>query len=349
MTNLRLSHRLRGLLTSLLIAVMAHLPSATAAATEDVASFYSGKTVTVYVGFSPGGGYDSYARLAAEYLGRYIPGNPAVIVENMPGGGGRRAVQYLYGVAPQDGTAISLILQSVGMDSAAGLIPGDIDARNFRAVGRMATETNVGIAWHTSGIQTFEDTQKQSPAFGSTGAGSASYFVPKILNELEGTQYNIIQGYKGGSAVKLAMESGEVDMMMGALSTIRSNNPEWLKDGTVSVVWQLSNTPDPEYPDVVTIGRLGDTLDEKAMYRLIAGSSDIGRALFATPNVPEDRLNALRQAFDAMVKDPEYIQASAQRNLFLEPMSGAELQQVLEDQLQAPAGAIEMLKGYLSN
>jgi tripartite-type tricarboxylate transporter receptor subunit TctC len=336
-----------GIVATLAAGLCASLLTLPVTAQEEVASFYQGKTVTIYVGFGPGGGYDLYGRLVADYLGDHIPGGPDVIVENMPGAGGRLAAQHLYAVAPQDGTTLAVVVQSVAMDSAVGTIPGDIDASQFDAVGRLTANYELGIAWHESGIETFEDTLSNPVAFASTGAGSASSFVPAMLNDLEGAQYKVIQGYEGVAAARLALESGEVDAMMSGLAGLRSSNPEWLSDGLINVIWQLSSEPHPDYPDVPAIGQLGETEDEKAMFRLVAGAADIGRSIFTTPNVPQERLDALRQAFSDMIADPEFVEAAGTRNLELDTLTGEELQKVLLDQMNASDAAIEMTRSYV--
>lgn len=336
----------RGVLVAMAAGLCASLVPVSAMA-QDAAEFYAGKTVTIYVGFGPGGGYDLYGRLVAEFLGEHIPGKPDIIVENMPGAGGRLAAQSMYAVAPQDGTALSVVVQSVAMDSAIGAIPGDIDASEFNAVGRLTANYELGISWNETGIETFEDTLTNPVAFASTGAGSASAFVPLMLNDLEGAQYNVIQGYEGVAPARLALESGEVDAMMAGLAGLQSSNPEWIEDGIVNVLWQLSTEPHPDFPDVPAIGQLGETEDEQAMYRLVAGAADIGRSLITTPNVPEDRLAALREAFDAMVADPAFIEAAAQRNLDLDILSGEELQAVMDSQVNVSDAAIEMTRSYV--
>ncbi|HWJ87957.1 MAG TPA: tripartite tricarboxylate transporter substrate-binding protein [Pelagibacterium sp.] len=338
----------RGVLAGLAVSLCATLAPVSGALAQDaVADFYRGKTVTIYVGFGPGGGYDLYGRLASDYLGQYIPGNPDVIVENMPGAGGRLAAQYLYAVAPKDGTALSVVVQSVAMDSATGAIPGNIDAARFNAIGRMTANYELGITWHTTGIETFDDTLTTPVAFASTGAGSASAFVPLMLNDLEGTQYKIIQGYEGVASARLALESGEVDAMMAGLAGLQSSNPEWINDGIVNVIWQLSTAPHPDFPDVPAIGQLGETEDEQAMFRLVAGAADIGRALITTPDVPQDRVDALRAAFDAMAADPAFIEAAAQRNLDLDILSGAALQEVIHSQMDVSDEAIDLTRSYV--
>tara|TARA_R110002051_G_scaffold324519_2_gene422132 strand:- start:1132 stop:2169 length:1038 start_codon:yes stop_codon:yes gene_type:complete len=341
--TITIPHLGRGGLLAILAAGLTQTP-VPALAQDD---FYADKTVTIYVGFGPGGGYDRYGRLAADHLGQHIPGNPEIIVENMPGAGGRLAAQYLYNVAEQDGTALAVIVQSVAMDSATGAIPGDIDASQFNAVGRMTANYELGIAWMDTGIETFEDTLENEVQFASTGAGSASSFVPRMLNDIEGARYNIIQGYEGVAAARLALESGEVDAMMAGLAGLQSSNPEWLEDDVINVIWQLSTEAHPDFPDVPVIGQMGETDDEKAMFRLVAGAADIGRALVTTPNVPEDRVQILRDAFDAMIADPQFQAAAEEQNLDLDPISGAELQEVIESQMNVSDAAIEMTRSYV--
>jgi len=235
----------------------------------------------------------------------------------------------------------------VAMDSATGAIPGDIDASQFNAVGRMTANYELGIAWMDTGIETFEDTLENEVQFASTGAGSASSFVPRMLNDIEGARYNIIQGYEGVAAARLALESGEVDAMMAGLAGLQSSNPEWLEDDVINVIWQLSTEAHPDFPDVPVIGQMGETDDEKAMFRLVAGAADIGRALVTTPNVPEDRVQILRDAFDAMIADPQFQAAAEEQNLDLDPISGAELQEVIESQMNVSDAAIEMTRSYV--
>ena len=327
-------------------AVMA-LTGTGALAQDDAANFYEGKTVTIYVGFSPGGGYDLYGRLAADFLGDHIPGNPTVIVENMPGAGGRRAAQFLYQAAPQDGTALSVIVQSIALDSATGAIPGDLDASEFNAIGRLTANYEMGIVWHEMPVKSFEDAKVHEIAFGSTGAGSASYFVPKMLNDIEGTKFNVIAGYRGTSASTLAMEQGEIDAAMIGLAGLRASCPDWLPDGTAVPIWQLAVEPHPDFPDVPAVGQLGNTDAEKEMLRLVAGAASVGRSLVTTPNVPAERVEILRTAFDEMLQDADFQAAVTQRNQEIDPATGAELQQIIADQMNVSDAAIEQIRGYL--
>lgn len=321
--------------------------AAPAFAQQSVEDFYRGKTVTIYVGFGPGGGYDLYARLASEFLGRHIPGNPEVIVENMPGAGGRTAIQFLYNVAPQDGTALSVPVQSMALDSLLNVLPGDLDARNFLAVGRITPEYELGMIWNEAGVDTLEEIKQTPVSFASTGAGSASTFVPLMLNDMIGTKFEVIQGYQGANAAMMALETGEVDGAMQGIAGMSASRPTWIPDGTVNVVWQLGVTPHRLLPDVPAVGELGDNDLDRAALRLVASAAEIGRALITTPNVPDDRVQALREAFTAMVGDPDFVAAAEARNHLLDPLTGEELQAEIAAQMDVPQDVIDRVTPYL--
>jgi tripartite-type tricarboxylate transporter receptor subunit TctC len=314
---------------------------------ESVAEFYEGNTVRIVVGFSPGGGYDLYARLAADHIGKHIPGNPTVIVENMPGGGGRRAAGYLYEVAAQDGSELSLIVQAVAFDSALGELPGVDDASQFNFIGRLTSNVELQFTWHTSETKSLEDAMERETIVGATGPTSPSATVPRMLNETIGTQFEIVTGYGGTSEVALAMERGEVEGMMQGVESLRGTRADWIEQGLINGIWQLSLRPHQEFPDVPVVGELGDTDEDRQMLRLIAGTSEIGRSLAAPPNVPEERVQALREAFQAMLEDPEFLADAEQRNLALDPATGEELQALVEDTMQTPEAVLARTRAVL--
>lgn len=316
-------------------------------AQETPAAFYAGKTVTIYVGFGPGGGYDLYARLASEFLGRHIPGNPEVIVENMPGAGGRTAIQYLYNVAPQDGTALSVPVQSMALDSLLNVLPGDLDAREFIAIGRLTPEYELGMVWGEVEAHTLEAIMETPITFASTGAGSASSFVPLMLNDMIGTQFRVIQGYQGANAAMMALETGEVDAAMQGLAGMTVSRPDWIPNGIVNIAWQLGVEPHEQLPDVPAVGQLGNNELDQAALRLVSSAAEIGRSLITTPNVPEDRVEALRTAFDAMVADPDFIAAAEGRSHLLDTLTGAELQDEIESQMSATQEVIDRVTPYV--
>lgn len=320
--------------------------SAAMAQTNDQDAFYAGKTVTITVGFSPGGGYDQYGRLAAEFLGRHLPGKPTVLVSNMPGGGGLKAALHLFNTAPKDGTVLTLIMQSVAFDSALGNLAVPADQFNF--IGRLTTSVEMQLTWRTSATKTLSDAKKRKTMIGATGASSPSAIVPKLLNDAIGTQFEIVAGYPGTTDSALAMERGEVEGTLKSLQSILSANQDWLDKKLVNVIWQLSMKPHPRFPDVPAVGQLGDDPQAQQMLRLIAGTSEIGRSLATAPGVPDERVRTLRKAFAAMIADPEFLAAAKKRNADLDPATGEELQQMVKSAMQTPPEVVARVKKVLA-
>lgn len=346
MTSAQPRLRRRGLLTAAALSLVAFGAAAPNAA-HAVEDFYSGRTITISVGFGPGGGYDLYARLVAEFLGRHMPGSPDVIVENMPGAGGRLAAQHLYNVAPQDGTYLSVIVQSIALDSLLNVLPGDLDARNYTAIGRLSPEYELGMVWNTVPVETLDDIKEREVTFASTGAGSASFFVPTMLNDMVGTQFRVIVGYQGAAAAMQALEQGEVDAAMQGIAGMTASRPDWIPEGRVNVVWQLGREPHPLLPDVPAVGQLGDNDLDRAALELVSAAADIGRALFAPPNVPEDRVEALRRAFDAMLADPDFLAAAEARRHMLDPLTGEELQAEVARQMDVTDEVLDRVRPFV--
>jgi tripartite-type tricarboxylate transporter receptor subunit TctC len=328
------------------LTLAASMPTA-AIAQQSVEDFYRGKNVTIYVGFGAGGGYDLYARLVSEFLGRHIPGNPGVIVENMPGAGGRTALQFLYTIAPQDGTSLSVPVQSMALDSLLNVLPGDVDARNFAAIGRLSSEYELGLMWGETEIKSLDDIKEREVSFASTGVGSASTFVPLMLNDMVGTKFKVIQGYQGANAAMMAMETGEVDGAMQGIAGMTASRPDWIPSGKVNVVWQLGVTPHELLPDVPAVGQLGDNDIDRAALRLVGSAAEVGRSLISTPNVPQERIDALRAAFDAMIADPDFLAAAKQREHLLEPLTGAQLQEEIARQMDVTQEVLQRVAPYV--
>jgi tripartite-type tricarboxylate transporter receptor subunit TctC len=318
------------------------------AQSDAVADFYKGKTVKIVVGFGVGGGYDIYARLAGEHLGRFIPGNPTVIVENMPGGGGVRAASFLHGAAPKDGTVLSVIVQSIAFDSVLGELPGKIDASKYNFIGRLTSNVEAQFTWHTSPAKSLEDAKRSTVVVAATGVSSPSTIVPRMLNEAIGAKFKIVQGYPGTAEAALAMERGEVEGMMQSLESLQSAKPDWLKEKKINFIWQLALKPHPEFPDVPAVGQLGDTPEEQAMLKLIAGTADIGRSLVAPPDVPAERVAALRAAFQAMVADSQFQAAAKARNANLDPAPGEALQDIVATAMATPKQVVERTRAIVT-
>jgi tripartite-type tricarboxylate transporter receptor subunit TctC len=337
--------------TSRMIAAVAWLGLQTVttavAQTATPADFFRGKTVSILVGSQPGGGYDLYARLLAEFLGRHIPGQPTVIVQNMPGAGGLRAVRNLASAAPKDGTALGVLAQTLPFDTALGYTP-DIDAGAFNWIGRIATNAEVGMALARSGITSIETARSREISIGGTGGTSSSTLAPFLLNKLAGTRFKLIAGYKSNSEVLLAMERGEVEMVGATgISTIMAKHDAWLRDGTVRLIYQDALTRHPAIPDVPTIGELGTGSEEKQILDLFAAGSTIGRALIAPPGVPAERIAALRQAMTTTLADPELVAYAARQSIAVEIGSGDELSAIVRRMLATPRAVAARARNML--
>jgi tripartite-type tricarboxylate transporter receptor subunit TctC len=311
------------------------------------AEFFRGKTVNILVGYEAGGGYDLYARALAQFLGRHIPGQPTVIVQNLPGAGGLRAARSLAGVAPRDGTALGMLAQTLPFDTVLGYTP-DIDSGAFNWIGRIATNIEVGVALAQSGITSIETARNREISIGGTGGTASSTVVPFLLNKLAGTRFRLIGGYKGANEVLLAMERGEVEMM-GAIgiSTIMAQHAARLRDGTVRAIYQSALTRHPSIPDVPSIGELGTGSEEKQILDLFAAGSAIGRALIAPPGVPVERVAVLRRAMATTLADPEMLAYTTQSGLALDVGSGDELSAIVSKMLATPKPVIAKAREIL--
>jgi tripartite-type tricarboxylate transporter receptor subunit TctC len=316
---------------------------------DPVAEFYKGKTVSILVGYEGGGGYDLYARLVAQYLGRHIPGNPNIIVQNMAGAGGLRAARNLMTVSAKDGTVLGMLAQTLPFDTLLGYTP-DLDAARFTWIGRVAMNVEVGVAFASSGITSIEDARKREVPTAGTGGTASSTVVPFMLNRLAGTRFKLIAGYKSANEALVTMERGEVDMV-GAIgiATVMARHAARLKDGTVRIIYQSALTRHPDIPNVPTIGELGDGKDARVMLDLFAAGSAIGRALIAPPDVPLERAAALRRALVATLADPDLVALSKKGSLPLEPGTGEELEAIVRQVLATPKPIADKTKEVLES
>lgn len=273
-----------------------------------VGEFYRGKTVSVYISAPPGGGYDAYGRLLARHIGRNIPGKPIAIPRNKPGSGGRIVASYLYKVAPKDGTAISVMHGTTVYDSLFKNKGAHFDARKFNWLGSIDGFISIGFATTRSGVRTIEDAKKKQIILGATGFGSNTYRLPNLMNQLVGTKFKVIVGYKGTKSVYLAIERGELDGMLGASwSQLRNRYMRWIKGGKVSLLVQLGGKKSPELPNVPLALDLVTDKDDKALLAFVMQGHQMSRAVAAPPGVPADRVKALRAAFQATLKDAKFI------------------------------------------
>ena len=316
--------------------VAALLVAATAGVRADlVADFYRGKTIRMLVGYGPGGGYDLYARLVAEFLPKHLPGEPQIVVENMPGAGSIVAAKYMTEVAPRDGTVLGSLTQTLALDSAVG---NKVNAEGFRYVGRATTNIDTGAALASVKIKSIEDARTREYTVGASGGGSSTEIYPLALNAFGGTRFKIVRGYKGTNDILLAMARGEVDIA-GAygLPGMLVSHPGWLDKGEATIIYQAALKRHHLLPNVPTLPELAVSDEGRAILHAIASTAEIGRSIVAGPDVPPQRLAALRSAFAAMIKDPGFIAASEQRHFMVDAGSGEELDAVVHETYQLSA------------
>jgi tripartite-type tricarboxylate transporter receptor subunit TctC len=313
-------------------------------AQQPVEDFYRGKKIDLIIGYSPGGTYDLYARLVARHLGNYIPGRPLIVPRNMPGAGSRAAATWVYNVAPRDGTVLAAVDQSLSLQQAAGDKRMNFDTTKFIYIGNPNSENNTTAAWHASGIRTIEDAKRREVTVGATG-GSTSSQYPKAMNALLGTKFRIIIGYPGGNDINLAMERGEVEVRgSNSWASWKATRPQWLAEKKINILVQIGLKKAPDLPDVPLLMELGTNDDDRALLRLLSASTHIGRPIFTTPDVPSDRVKALRDAFDAMVRDPAFREQARRENFDIEPVPGEALQKLVSEVVAMPAAHSERLK-----
>jgi tripartite-type tricarboxylate transporter receptor subunit TctC len=324
------------------------LSAALTASADPIADFYAGKTVRMLVGYGPGGGYDIYGRLVAEFLPKYLPGHPAIITENMPGAGSFAAAKYIANVAPKDGTILASLAQTFPLDSAVGG-SGKTDAADFHYVGRVTTNIDVGVARASSGIKSIDDVRSKQYTVGASGRGSTTDIYPEALNAFGGTKFKIVLGYKGTSEILLAMERGEVDIA-GAygLPGMLVTHPEWISKGGASLLYQAALKRSSLLPNVPTLPELAVSDQGKAILRAIASTAEIGRSIISGPGVPAERLAALRQAFTTMVKDPDFVAACEKRHLMLDPASGEDMDAIVKETFALPKPTLAKIGDMLA-
>ena len=344
---------LRGSCFAVAIAVAvgaAAMPAASLAQSSDaVADFYRGKQIRMIIRSAPGGGYDLYSRLLARSIGAHIPGNPTVIPQNMPGAGGLVAINYVAGVAPRDGTAITLISSSLVFDQALGLTPQLVaDLRNLNWIGNLLDSNVLTYVWHASPVKTFDDARRIETLLGSTGGGDISSWIPDVYNKVLGTRFKIVEGYRASADTKLAMERGEVaGIGSNPLASLLAASPDWLREKKVSVLVQIGLRREPQLPDVPLLTELGRNDGEREILGFISKAIAIGRPFGVGPGVPNDRVEALRKAFDATVVDPAFIADAAKHGAEIGPSSGTTVQRLVEEVVGAPAELKAKVKAVL--
>ena len=333
---------------AMLVCAAAALLLSGQAQADPVADFYRGKTVRMVIGYGVGGNYDLYGRLAAEFLGRHIPGNPTIIPVNMPGAGGFKAVDYLYKVAPKDGSHLGAVAQQLAMTLRIDDKKG-IDPTRFRYLGRLTSMVDVAVALPKSGLKSFEDTRKRVVTVGAGTSTSTSALYARALNVYAGSRFKIVTGYSGTAEIQLAAERGEVDVNGGeSLPAIIVQYPEWLQ-GKAVLLYQSGLKRYSMLPNTPTMTELATSDEGKKVMAVLAGTSEIGRSILVPPGVPAERLAALRTAFQAMLKDPQFIATTEKRKLMIDGATGEQMDAVTRDTMKLPKETIDALRRVMQN
>ena len=319
------------------------------------APFFAGKTIRIVVGLPAGDAYDTYARMLATYMGKHIPGNPTLMVQNMPGASSMITANYVYNVAKPDGLTFGSVLPSLYFDQLLGRKEVKFDWRKYAWLGSFESSNNLIYMRTDTPFKTIHDVTKaaEPPKCGSTGTGSPSYFLVKLLNEVIGTKFTIVTGYQGGQEIDLAVERGQAVCRGFTVTTFFAREPfhSWRKRGFVRVLVQTGRKRDPRLADVPTVNEL---LDEykvaepmRRLSSLALASGDFGRPIVATPGIPAERVKILQDAFAKTLKDPDLLAEAKKKNLEIDPISGGDLENLANDVMSAPPDAVERLSKLL--
>jgi len=312
------------------------------AAGESVAEFYAGKTVTIVVGSDVGGGYDANARLLSRHIGKFIPGNPTVIVQNRPGGGSIIAANYIYNVAPKDGTSIGMVQRGIPLFKLTNQPGVQYDPEKYTWIGNMASEVGVTVVSDQSPAKKTEDLFTQEIVVGGSGAGAENETGPRLLNAVLGTKFKLVSGYKSQTEVTLAMERGEL-AGVGSMSwpNVKNNKAQELRQGKIRVLMQNGMKRDKDLPNVPLSLEFAKNDADRQALEFYFTQNTIARPIIAPPGVPADRAAALRTALLAMAKDQEFKDDAARLGFDTDPVSGEEVQRIVEMLVKTPADVVK--------
>lgn len=329
---------------------------ANASATAQERTFYQGQSIKIIVGFTPGAAYDAWARHMALYWGKYIPGNPAFVVQNMAGGGSMVAANHVYNVAKPDGLTLGFVSPTIYIEQLAGRKEVRHDWLKFSHIGSPESTARIFYIRADTGYKTIEDIRKaaEPPKCGATGVGTASYFWPKLLADTFGFKLNVVPGYPGAADVNLAIEKGEMHCWGGTVQNYFGTEPgrTWAKTGFVRVLAQGGQKRHPQLTDVPTIWELMDkhkTVEAtRGLAKVLLAPDDLGRSLFGPPGVPADRVKALREGFMKMMNDADVIAEARKKGFEANPISGVEVEGLVKELVQPPE-VIQRMKTFLQN
>jgi tripartite-type tricarboxylate transporter receptor subunit TctC len=311
-----------------------------AARAESIADFYQGRTITIVVGFSVGGGYDLYARLLAQHLGDHIPGHPAITVQNMPGAGSLKAVNYLYSVAAPDGSIIGTFARGMGIEPMLGR-GADYDGRKLSWLGSITKDVSVCVASAGSPIKAWKDIFERDYVVGGEGGGSDQDMFALLIKNVFGARVKLVTGFPGTSETVLAMERGELDGLCGlSYSTIKSRYPDWRAQNKAVIVVQSALAKEKDLPDVPLLMDLAKTSEQVQILKLLLASQFMSRPFAGPPAMPEDRKDALRKAFAAAMIDPSFLAEAQKIDADVNPVDGAAIDALLGELYATPKDVV---------
>ena len=332
---------LRPLITLMALA----MTLATVAGPAGGEEFYRGKTIRLIVPSDVGGGYDLYARTFATHFRRHVPGEPTILVQNMPGGGGLQAANWLFNIAPKDGLVIGLIQRGVPFYPFFGDQNAKFSPTRFNWLGSFTAETGSTTVFHSAKAQTMADAFKDSIVLGGSGPNDSETY-PHLMNNTIGTRFRIVSGYRANSAVFLAMERGEVEGVTGSWSSVKSERPNWVRDKQVRVLVQFARTRAPDLLDVPLVTDFVKTAEHKLMWNVMLAMAEVGRPVTAPPGIAPELTKVLRKAFTDTVSDPAFVAEMERGRRELSPEDGETMQRLLDEVSATPPETLTKLIGY---
>ena len=333
--------------TGLLLALVAGvLVSACPAQAQPADSFYKGKTLVIYSGLSAGGAYSAYARLLERHIGRHIPGNPVTVMKVMEGANGLTLANWLYNVAPKDGLAMGIFHERIGLEPVVAPQGTLFDGRKFAWIGSAAKQTSVCFTRAGSQVKTVADAQRVGIPVGASAAAGSDSVMPRMMNTMLGTKFQIIQGY-GGADILLAIERGEVEGRCGfGWASLKTTRPDWAEQRKINLLAQFSYKPHPDLKDVPLMMDMVSKPEDKRALQLVFATQEMGRPFTAPPGTPADRVAVLRKAFVAALEDPALVAEAQKQGLEIDPISGEEITQILLDLYDTPKEIVDRVNGF---
>ena len=332
------------LLATPLIAALVSAGSTPAAAQADT---LAGKSVQMIIGFGPGGGYDLWGRTLGRHIGKHLPGHPNVVPQNMPGAGSYTAASYIFNIAPKDGSVLGIIARDAALGPLTGASGARFDPTRLSWIGTPTKETNVCIVFHTAPVKSVQDLYEKQLILGDTGPGTGTRSYPKVLNDVLGMKFKLVGGFPSSAEVFLAMERGEVDGICESLDSIKNRRPDWIPTRKIAILFQGGAEPNPELQGVPFVLDLARTDEQKKTIEFLYAGQGIGRPFVAPPDLPAERLKMLRDAFNATMKDADFIAETKKSKLELEPEDGEHLAALIAKIYATPKPIVDKIANLI--